>query len=366
MMAVQFKQLLRKQTTHMGNSIPANRGRLSGLGDKLKAGLAALAATLGITQFTAASFGAILTAFKAAYSSYNSARSAEQAAYDVFHAKDEDIKAWLKVVRGIFIGHFGDRWNTMWAQAGFVQPSTRIPRRVQDRISLVQKVGTFLTDNPSYEVADRDMTAAKATELYTAIEAAQDSLQTKQAALKTASDALDATQAALVKAMQGLIKILSATLSPSDPRWQAFGLNIPATQSTPAAPTGLRATVMGSEILLECDAMPLATRYRFRRKITGVDDKYKLVASSTTPMAMLEGVGGGLTMEFIAQAVNGDSQSVASDPITVVTVVAAKPAGTQAAEPDAELAPLAAIAPNGNGSSHGNGNGITPALSRIS
>lgn len=117
-----------------------------------------------------------------------------------------------------------------------------------------------------------------------------------------------------------------------------------------------------AELLLECDATPLATRYRFRRKIVGVDDKYKLVASSLTPMVTLEGVASGLTMEFIVQAVNGGSQSVASDPIFVETTAAAaaKPAPESS---DDELAPLAAIGTNSNG--NGNGNGSLTA-SRIS
>lgn len=127
-------------------------------------------------------------------------------------------------------------------------------------------------------------------------------------------------------------------------------MNIPGANTTPAAPTGLRATVMGSEILLECDATPLATRYRFRRKILGLDVSYELIASSVTPMTMLEGIAPGLTMEFVVQAVNGASQSVASEPITLSTV-AAKP--EPSAPTDAELAPLAAIMPTGNG----NGNG---------
>ena len=108
---------------------------------------------------------------------------------------------------------------------------------------------------------------------------------------------------------------------------------------------------MGSQLLLECDATPLATRYRFRRKIVGVDEKYKLVGSSLTPMTMLEGVAAGLTMDIIVQAVNGGSQSVASNPIAVVTTADA------ASEPsEDELAPLAGISPNGNG----NGNALTP------
>ncbi len=75
-------------------------------------------------------------------------------------------------------------------------------------------------------------------------------------------------------------------------------------------------------------------------------------------------------MEFIAQAVNGGSQSVACDPIIVTTPVAAEPAAAAPAPMPAEametkpeaaasetelLAPLSVISPNGNGSDNGNG-----------
>jgi hypothetical protein len=342
------------------NTISKIRAQISGLGEKMKAGLTALGVTLGITQITVASFGALLAAFNAALGVYNSARSSRQVAYDLFHSKEDDITAWLKVVRGILIGDFGDRWNTMWAQAGFVQPSTAIPRRLQDRIALVQSLAVFFTESPSYEVPDKDVTAAKATALYDAVQAAQSPLQTANVALKTAAGVLRTAQAALVSNMRFLIKILSGTLSRTDPRWQGFGLNIPGDNTTPDAPTGLRATVMGSDILLECDPTALATRYRFRRKIIGVDDDYQLVASSVTPMAMLQDVIGGFTMEIIVQAVNGGSQSRASDPI-VVTIPAAAVSEPQA-RPAEPLAELAAIAPNGNG----NGNGSYAGSSRLS
>jgi hypothetical protein len=87
--------------------------------------------------------------------------------------------------------------------------------------------------------------------------------------------------------------------------------------------------------------------------------QYKLVASSQTPMALLEGVAAGLTMEFIVHAVDGGAQSVPSDPITVTTPMEAKPSAAAVEEttaPETEVAPLAAIVPNGNGSAT-NGNG---------
>jgi hypothetical protein len=344
----------------MQNTIPDNRGQISGLGEKIKAGLTALGVSLGITQITTASFGALLAAFNAALGVYNSARSSRRQAYDLFHSKEADLVSWLKVVRGILTGDFGNHWNTMWAQTGFTAPSTAIPRRLQDRIALVQKLAVFFTENPSYEVPDKDVTAAEATALRDAVLAAQDPLQTANVALKAAAGVLQSTQTALVKNMRFLVKILSGTLGRNDPRWEGFGLNIPGTDTTPAAPTGLRVTLMESDILLECDATALATRYRFRRKIAGVDNSFKLVATSPAPMAMLEGVAAGLTMEFIVQAVNGPSQSVPSDSVTITTVVTSASAAAPKAISSEELAPLAAISPNGNG----NGNGIALPASR--
>ncbi len=83
------------------NTIPKDRGQISGLGEKMKTGLAALGVALGITQITVTSFGALLTAFNAALGVYNSARSSRQAAFNVFHSKEADLANWLKVVRGI-------------------------------------------------------------------------------------------------------------------------------------------------------------------------------------------------------------------------------------------------------------------------
>ena len=107
--------------------------------------------------------------------------------------------------------------------------------------------------------------------------------------------------------------------------------------------------ITGSQLYLECDAMEYATRYRFRGKIVGLDDKYKLLASSVTPMVKLEGVAAGLTLEIIAQAVDGNSQGVACAPI-LVTMPLTESKSEASASSAPELAPLSAITPNGNGS----------------
>ncbi|MEO6871180.1 MAG: hypothetical protein ABI233_03045 [Chthoniobacterales bacterium] len=102
----------------------------------------------------------------------------------------------------------------------------------------------------------------------------------------------------------------------------------------------------------------MTTRYRWRTRIVGEQGNFRLAASTVDPMAKLEGVVAGTTLEIVVQAVNGSSQSIASDPIIVVMpLIAAPEVAAKLTAPDAELAPLAAISPNGNGNGSGSGSG---------
>ncbi len=299
--------------------IPRDRGQIKSLAEKMQMGLVALGVLLGITQITASAFKALLDAFKAALGGYNSARGKQKAATTLYLTTETALTSWLTVVRGILVGDFGNRWSADWASAGFVQPSTAIPSRQADRVALAGKLGQFFTANPDMEVPDREVTAAKAVALGDAVDEAEDPLLQANTELKATLGTLETAQAALVAKMRFLIKILSGTLAPDDARWERFGLTMPSIPRTPAAPTGLRATIVDAQVLLECDATALATRYRFRRKVEGVDADYRLVGSSPTPMAAVDAVAPGLVSSYIVQAVNGSAQSVASDPITVIT-----------------------------------------------
>ena len=150
-------------------------------------------------------------------------------------------------------------------------PTTQVPDTIEGQIGLGKSLGTYLTKYPNRERPDDDITAAKATELTVAATTTQRAVATAEEAFKAANDARKPAKADLLKLIGEVIGNLDMKLSPSDPRWLAFGLQLPSTPTTPAAPTGLRATIMDTKVLLECDAMELATRYRFRGKIIGVD-----------------------------------------------------------------------------------------------
>lgn len=305
------------------NKSPASRGGLGTLANINLIGLNALGVTLGVTQITPERFEGELADFRGAHSTYNMARSAQQVAYDSYHEGLDELTAWLSMARNVLAGGFGNRWNAFWGEAGFVQPTTRIPRRIPQRLTLALLLEKFLGVNPSYEVEKLGLTAARALALRQVTTDAQRQLQLAQTALKDSLGGLNTAERRLRKTMRYLINILSGALEPDDPRWQTFGLNRPAMRTTPDAPTGLRATLTDTGILLECDPAPLATRYRWRRRIVGKQNGFELIGSTPTPMVLLTQVTAGVSMEFIVQAVNGNSQGVASAPIVFTTAAAA-------------------------------------------
>ena len=322
----------------MRNDITENRSQIAGLAVKMYAGLVLLGTDLGITQVTAVAFKALLDAFLEALKQYNLKRSSRQAAFDLFHEKEDAMSEYITKVRNSLLSPFGDHWNTMWAQVGFVQPSIGLPRKLEDRITLAKKVSDFLAANPSYEIPSQGITAAEGELVRKAVIDAQTPLQQANMDLKATLRTLNIAQPALVKSMRYVIKILSGGLAKDDPAWEMFGLNMPATPGTPGAPTGLQATVVGTQVLLQCDVTPLATRYRFRTRVVGVETDYKLAKSSKEPSATLEDMLPGSTLQIIAQAVNGGSQGVACDPITVTVPLSALVMAKPVVSGNAELA----------------------------
>jgi hypothetical protein len=340
------------------NSLPDSSGQLIGLGVKMLAGLTSLGTTLKITQITPAEFEAELNAFVTGDGDFNAARSAKQAASDAFKPADTALSGWLQITRNVLAARFGSRWSAMWAQAGFIDATTSVPRRIEERLALGLNLANFFTLNPSYEVASMNVTAAKAVALRTAALGAQQATMSADVTLKTKGDAWDTVHATLTSTMRSLIKILRATLQDNDPRWLAFGLQMPSTITTPGQPVNVTAQLDETgAIVVQCNAVPLASRYRWRMLRVGVETEYALVARSVDPVGMITSLLPGQTAQIIVQAVNGNLQSVASEPIKFTMPLVSK-ARTR------EIAPVAEerIVASTNGSNGSTNGSRLPAL----
>lgn len=342
------------------NDIPDSAKQLSQLGGKMYTGIVQKGASVPVTMITAAQLQTDLTAFNAAETAFGNARKAVKNAYDVFTPAANDLLDWLNAVRPTLISHFGYSWSADWSAAGFVGPTTAIPDKIEDRLGLAASLITFLTANPTFEVPATGVTAAHGTEIRDAAVAAQLTVTNTDVALKTAGDTRAPARAKLVEDMRTLIKNLGAMLDKDDPRWLAFGLEMPATNTTPAKPSGLAAQfdVVSGGLILTCDPEPLARRFRFRMREAGSGLPYQLAASSTHPTALTDPVQPGVTLEIIVQAVNGRAQSVPSDSILFTVPVSASPS-VETVIPEVAIG---AAQPNGNGSSKANVSGSRTAV----
>ena len=263
----------------------------------------------------------------------------------------DDIYGWLLSCTNVLANSFGTKWNTQWAQAGFTNLSTGVPSRQADRLGLTLSLVNFFTANPSYEVPSQNVTAAQGTTLRTAALTAQAAVNAATATLTALGVTWQSAYDALVKLMTELLKNLEAKLAKDDPRWLHFGLQMPATVTTPGQPQNLSAHVdQTGAIIVQCDPVPTATRYRWRTLLAGIQINYQLAASTPGPMGSLSGFAPGQAVQIIAQAVNQGLQGVASDPIlfTVPQIVAVEKRAQ---------APSTANTVNALVSSNGNGNG---------
>lgn len=308
--------------------------------------------------------------FVAADKGFNDARSAQQAAYDIFHADDDALTAWLTKARAVLVTFFGLRWSTQWAQAGYINGSTAVPSTISDRLALALRVTAFFAANPSFEAASLGVTAAIATELRTAAVTSQQAVAAAATDLKQKAATRETAFNTLISKMRLLIGVLGELLNADDPRWLAFGLQIPASLVTPGQPQGLTAsasptsrltqTAAGmTNVLLTWDAQPMASRYRLRMRVVGLETAFRLVASTTEPMAIVSDVPADSAVEVIVQAVNGSRQGVASEPIIYRALSKAVPTTPDEAPSAATPLELVTVSSNGNGSNgHGKGSRV--------
>lgn len=346
----------------MGNyTLPTNSAQLIGLATKNVAGMQALATPLKLTLITTAQMEANLAAFTAQDTAYNAARSARQNASDGFTAAMAAVYPWELAVRSILAARFGTRWNTQWAQAGFTNPSTAIPAKIQDQLGLALALVHFFTVNPTFEVPTMNLTAAQGTTLRDAALAAQGVVSAATVSLNTIGATWQTAYDALTRGMRALLANLGAVLANDDPRWLSFGFQMPSTVVTPGKPGTIAVSpdATGS-LVLQVPPVPLATRYRWRTRLVGLQTDYQLAKSTPQPLAVIPGVPPGQALEIIVQAVNGTLQGVPSDPVLFLAprpTVAATPAAVPVAPVAVtELAPrTAAATPSVNGKQGRNG-----------
>jgi hypothetical protein len=158
------------------------------------------------------------------------------------------------------------------------------------------------------------VTAAEALARHTAISdarMARDQADTDQESAKNLSKT---TETALRKRMRGCIDELISLLPADDPRWHAFGLNLPSDPDTPEQAGPLTVTSpFAHTLLVKWPRARRAERYRVLIMIVGTDDDFRIQETVHALQLLIESLPTAATVRLKAVPGNDAGDGPESD-----------------------------------------------------
>lgn len=321
------------------NETPKNQNVLLAVAKKIRAGAATLQDVIGLhhhrdTTLTTAILKLEGDPAAAPGSNANKGsqlvyKSCEDAAKDARSAlkalSDGTVKTLLSAYRDVLERIHGKKHNAGWAAAGFTDVVS-VPREHDKRQSLLAAMRSYLAANAGYEASlpqpggtPLAVTAAAALALGTTFQAAFDLINSSEAEQANCKNARDADKKGLFDEVSGTIKELNGLLAADDPRWENFGLNIPANPNPPEPVTAVTLTAVGTgREELAWTAATRATYYRLFVKVDGVDTDFRFLKRDSDLDHTLTDLTPGTTISAYVIAANPGGEAIASPTVTKV------------------------------------------------
>jgi hypothetical protein len=274
---------------------------------------------LGIKQQTEAVMRAGLLATQTALLGLGTARVRVDDKNDLFQAADAAGETVLKNCRLRLVKLFGTQYNSNWQAAGWPDQSTKIPLKQDKRFTLLGALDLYFQANPSAESAEMEATAAICHTAHEAMSDARSAVNVADSGVTTAKNTLATTMKTLRKRVRGLIVELGTLMADDDPRWEDFGLNIPANPSAPEPIEDLTLTALGGARAFA--QWPYASRMtgtRIMLKRIGVDDDPASIGTTGGLEKLIPGLTVGQTIEVFVIAYNDGGDAAPSPTKSVV------------------------------------------------
>jgi len=260
------------------NPIPTTLDELFTMAEDAADGANQFGAAIGLHHNTEPTIRADLTDAMTKEEQYQAARSAKKPLSTEVRVQDSNTKAFILLARDVLVPHLGGQYNEAWLQTGFPNNSLQVPGTRPARQALLAKLRDYFTANPTKENAALNVTATRAGALFTALSDARSALHAKQTEIGQKKVLRDAAVAKLEDRMRGLIGELEQLLDPLDPRWLAFGLNMPGAPETPDPVESLLLTLIGpTAVFADWDNALRALRYHVEIFVVGVDTDFRHV-----------------------------------------------------------------------------------------
>jgi hypothetical protein len=300
----------------MENTLPTPLHELFQLASKAADGLHSLATTLGITHVTEAAMRADLLAARNAENAYQAALAARLSATADQAGEDANARHFIITARDVLKRTLGGRYSQAWNPVGFKNHSLAVPSTLAGRIELLKSMQLFFTANPALEVASLNITAADAEGEYGAITDDVTALEKAWADQRAKRGLRNAAAGTLRTLLRNLIAELTYLISPSDPRWLDFGLNIPADNNLPEVPLDLTVADGARGHLLAGWTRPArALRFHVSRQVVGVDPDFVFARTTTDTQADLNTFTSGQHVRVEVTALNDAGESLPCAPV---------------------------------------------------
>ncbi len=315
-----FKHKRTNRRTMSSNPTPDNNDILRALADRIADGCHTHEVAIGIKQNTEAAIRAPIGALTSAELQVGLRKQAVDAAYNALQAADDAGATRLTNCKLRLAQKLGQRWSAAWEPTGFPGQSTAVPQTMDPRFTLLGDLKAYFTAVPANESVDMGATAALCDAAWTALSNARQAVADAESGQTTAMNVRRDAVDLLRKRVRGLINELGDLIADDDPRWEAFGLNIPANPSAPDPVTSVTVAALGNgRIEMSWAYATRALRFRVETFITAVDTEWQAKGSFKDLEAILKGFTAAQVVKVRVIAGN-DGGDAAPSPEASVTV----------------------------------------------
>ena len=293
------------------NRLPDPIDPLFTLGEDMADGCHTHEVAIGLKQNKEADLRAALTATITAQGTFKAAQTAKTALSAAVTVADSNAKSFIGSTRRVLINYLGDGWSQTWEASGFPNQSTGVPGTQPERQALLQSLSNYFTANPAQANVPLNITAAQALTLFTALSTARSNAADGNTLGGQKKNLRDAAEKTLRIRMSGLVNELGQLLDDNDPRWLAFGLNMPGATNLPDQADSLVLTAGGVGVVLsDWSDASRATRYRIFKQVMTVDADFVHVTNVTDSDYTFTGLPSGKTVRVKIIAANdaGEAQ----------------------------------------------------------
>lgn len=254
---------------------------------------------------------------------YRAARRALVPLYAARRTAIKDAQTFCYTARGVLENSLGHEWSDAWIDTGWML-TLAIPQSFEDLYELSLSLVAYFTANPSQEDAHLGVTAAAATTISDALRNTNKAVNNAETVSGDKKIVRDDKFKAARKRLTGLCKELSIQLDDLDPRWRAFGLNMPGATTVPEIPEHVVVTPLpASRLQIACDPSANATNYRFYLQRPIVDPEPIHVGGSSEPLFVTEALTPGQVYAVFVSASNEGAESELSNAVNATPILAA-------------------------------------------